>query len=104
MEIRCLKLDGKSFFEQTWPDKMGLKVNGKLVKEAKALHQNSSLKKRRDEKYLARFGWKMGPNKVEIVWDNVYDGKNSKAGAEKLWNGKGIPYVIAIVGVQQIGI
>lgn len=83
---------------------MSLKVNGKLVKEVKALHHNSSLKKRRDEKYLARFGWKMGQNKVEIVWDNVYDGKNSKLGAQKLWNGKGIPYVVAILGVQKVGI
>ena len=104
VEIRCLKLDGKNFFEQTWPDKMTLKVNGKLVKDVKALHHNSSLKKRRDEKYLARFGWKIGQNKVEISWENVYDGKNSKAGAEKLWNNKGIPYVVTILGVQMVGI
>ena len=54
VEIRSIKLDGEHFFEQTWPDKASLKLNTKVVKEVKPLHQNSSLKKRRDEKLFNR--------------------------------------------------
>ena len=104
IEIRCIKLDGQHFFEQTWPDKMVLNVNGKMAKEVKPMHTNSSLKKRKDEKFQAKYGWKTGHNKVEITWDNLYDGKNSSKESETWWNGKGVPYVITILLVKQVGI
>lgn len=104
VEVRCIKMDGQHFFEQTWPDKMALNVNGKNSKDVKPLHTNSSLKKRKDEKFQARHGWKMGNNKVEVVWENIYDGKNSTKESESWWNGKGVPYVITILLVKQVGI
>lgn len=48
VEIRTLKLDGEHFYDQTWPDKCVIRINGKISKEVEPLNQNSSLKKRRD--------------------------------------------------------
>jgi hypothetical protein len=48
VEVRCLKLDGEHLFDQTWPDKAVIRINGKVAKEVEPLIQNSSLKKRRD--------------------------------------------------------
>lgn len=45
VEIRTLKLDGEHFYDQTWPDKCSIRVNGKTIKEIEPLNQNSSLKK-----------------------------------------------------------
>ena len=49
-----------------------------MLKEVKPLHQNSSLKKRRDEKLFNRQNVKVGANSVSINFQNVVDGKNTK--------------------------
>jgi hypothetical protein len=52
VEVRCIKLDGKIGSEEsTWPDIGELSMNGRRVIEFKPLPNNSSLKKRRDEKF-----------------------------------------------------
>lgn len=78
IEIRTLKLDGEHFYDQTWPDKCCIRLNGKIVKEIEPLNQNSSLKKRRDQKYFMRHHIKMGLNTINITFKNVRDGKNTK--------------------------
>lgn len=78
VEIRTIKLDGEHFFEQTWPDKCVIRINNKIIKEVKPLHQNSSLKKRRDEKLFNRQNIRLGLNSMSIVFQNVQDGKNTK--------------------------
>lgn len=85
VEIRSLKLDGKHFFEQTWPDKAVIRVNNKAIKEFKPLHQNSSLKKRRDEKIFNRQMCSVGKNTLQIIFQNVKDGKNTKTGEDPLY-------------------
>lgn len=97
VELRSIKLDGEHFFEQTWPDKASIKLNGKAVKEVKPLHQNSSLKKRRDEKLFNRQNIKLGPNTLSINYQNVVDGKNTKLKQDP-------KYVFAIVLVRKISV
>jgi len=78
IEIRSLKLDGKGNYEQTLPDSGTLRFNNSIVKEFKPLHQNSSLKKRKDEKFFSRHNIKLGNNHLKIQYENVKDGKNSE--------------------------
>ena len=54
IEIRCLKLDGKGINYQTWPDSGSLKLGNQIIAKFKPLHQNSALKKRKDEKEVRR--------------------------------------------------
>ena len=49
MEIRCFRLDGKNNYSITWPDIGDIKLNDQKIHEMKALAENSSLKKRKDE-------------------------------------------------------
>lgn len=49
-EIRCLRIDGKNSEEISWPDYGELQLNGKKIGDFKPLAQNSSLKKRKDDK------------------------------------------------------
>jgi hypothetical protein len=80
IEIRCIKLDGEHFFEQTWPDKCEILFNDKPVKEIQPLARNSSLKKRKDEKLRDLLKEvSMGTNSVVINYENVFDSKNSKS-------------------------
>ncbi|KAL4498419.1 hypothetical protein ABPG72_013225 [Tetrahymena utriculariae] len=52
VEIRCIRIDGtKNIYETTWPDFGNLKMNNEVILELKPLQNNSSLKKRKDEKY-----------------------------------------------------
>ncbi len=52
VEIRCIRLDGKQGSEEpTWPDIGDIAINGKRMIEFKPLQNNSSLKKRKDEKF-----------------------------------------------------
>lgn len=52
LEVRCIRIDGsKNIYETTWPDFGIMKMNGEIVLELKPLQNNSSLKKRKDEKY-----------------------------------------------------
>lgn len=95
LEVRSIKLDGEHFFEQTWPDRGAIKLNSKVVKEVKPLHQNSSLKKRRDEKLFNRQNVKVGFNSLSINYQNVVDGKNTKLKQDP-------KYVFAVVLVRKI--
>ena len=97
VEVRTIKLDGEHFFEQTWPDKCAIKINGKSLKEVKPLHQNSSLKKRRDEKLFNRQNIKTGQNTFSITYQNVQDGKNTKVKQDP-------KYVFVIVLVRKISV
>ena len=53
IEIRCIRIEEKSH-EQTWPHQGELFLNSKRELEFKPLQQNSSLKKRKDEKLFTR--------------------------------------------------
>lgn len=53
LEIRCIRIEEKSS-ETTWPHQGELYLNSKRELEFKPLLQNSSLKKRRDEKFFTR--------------------------------------------------
>lgn len=97
VEVRSIKLDGEHFFEQTWPDRAAIKLNAKVLKEVKPLHQNSSLKKRRDEKLFNRQNVKVGLNSVSINFQNVVDGKNTKLKQDP-------KYVFTVVLVRKIAV
>ena len=97
VEIRSLKLDGRHFFEQTWPDKAVMRVNNNPIKEFKPLHQNSSLKKRRDEKFFNRTLWKTGSNYLQMIFENIKDGKNTKAGEDPF-------YVFTVLLIRKLNI
>lgn len=97
VEIRTIKCDGEHFYEQTWPDKCSIKLNNELIKEVKPLHQNSSLKKRKDEKIFSRKNIKMGSNSVWIQFENVQDGKNTKPKQDP-------KYVFVVVLVRRVSV
>lgn len=55
VELRCIRLDGtKNMYETTWPDSAECILNGHRLKEFTPLQQNSSLKKRKDERLLLK--------------------------------------------------
>jgi len=95
IEIRCIKLDGEHFFEQTWPDKASIKINGKLIKDIKPLHQNSSLKKRRDEKIFIKSQIRSCNLNLQFFFSNCKDNKNSKTNADP-------HYVFTVVLVKKL--
>ena len=98
VEVRCIKMDGVHFFEQTWPDQCLIKVNDKTLKEIKPLHQNSALKKRRDEKLLLPISnIKMGTNTISIDYLNVPDGKNSSCNTDP-------KYIFTVVLIEKVSI
>jgi hypothetical protein len=98
VEVRCIKMDGAHFFEQTWPDQCLIKVNDKALKEIKPLHQNSALKKRRDEKLLLPISnIKMGTNTISIDYLNVPDGKNSSCNTDP-------KYIFTVVLIEKVSI
>jgi hypothetical protein len=97
IEIRCIKLDGMHFFEQTWPDKCEVYLNDSLIKEFRPLNPNSSLKKRRDEKLILGKERRIGTNSLRFVYENVPDGKNTKAGIDP-------KYVFAVLHVQRLSV
>lgn len=95
IEIRCIKLDGLHFFEQTWPDKAAIKINGKTIKDIKPLHQNSSLKKRRDEKLYIKSQIRSANLNQQFFYQNCKDNKNSKSNSDP-------SYVFTVVLVQKL--
>jgi len=55
VELRCVRLDGsKNMNETTWPDSGECVLNSHRLKEFTPLQQNSSLKKRKDEKLVLK--------------------------------------------------
>ncbi|KRX04649.1 Zinc finger, FYVE/PHD-type [Pseudocohnilembus persalinus] len=68
LEIRCIRVDIKHLYETTWPDFGEMKLNDQLLYDFKPLQMNSSLKKRKDEKYTIRDlqYLKMGENQLYI--------------------------------------
>lgn len=55
VEIRCLRLDEAGGDEQiTWPDLGEVQLNGRRLLDFRPLHKNSSLKKRKDEKFTTK--------------------------------------------------
>jgi hypothetical protein len=52
IEIRCLKFDGKEGLDEiSWPDKGHLSFNREFVATFRPMSMNTSLKKRKDEKF-----------------------------------------------------
>ena len=94
IEVRCIKMDGQHFFEQSWPDRAEIKVNELKVKDVSPLLQNSSLKKRKDEK-LVITNPKMGTNTICFNYENVKDGKNSKVDRDPM-------YIFTVVLIQKL--
>lgn len=97
IEIRCIKLDGTHFFEQTWPDKCEVYINDLFIKEFRPLNPNSSLKKRRDEKLVLGKERRIGTNSLRFVYENIADGKNTKAGTDP-------KYVFAVLHVRRLSV
>ena len=97
IEIRCIKLDGIHFFEQTWPDKCEVYINDSLIKEFRPLNPNSSLKKRRDEKLVLGKERRIGTNSLRFVYENIADGKNTKSGTDP-------KYVFAVLHVRRLSV
>ena len=64
--IKCIKIEGKSLYDQTWPDSGELFLNNKRVLDFKPLQNNSALKKRKDEKLFTREGLHAGINLIKI--------------------------------------
>lgn len=96
VEIRCIKMDGEHFFEHTWPDKCEIFINGRKIKELKPLSQNSSLKKRRDEKLTIPLSvLNHGTNSLCFSYVNVQDGKNTKFNKDPL-------YVFSLLMAQKL--
>lgn len=95
IEIRSLKLDNEHFYEQTWPDKCTIKINNRVAKILKPLNQNSSLKKRRDEKLFTRNYIYPGINTLNISYENYLDNKNSKENQDS-------KYVFTILLVRKL--
>lgn len=55
VEIRCIRIDGtRNMYEPTWPDMGEIELNGSKLREFVPLQTNSSLKKRKDEKFTLR--------------------------------------------------
>ena len=54
LEIRSIRLDPKYLYETTWVDYGELAINKAKVMDFKPLNSNSSLKKRKDEKFTTR--------------------------------------------------
>lgn len=96
IEIRCIKMDGEHFFEQTWPDRADIRVNGVLVKQVTPLLHNSSLKKRRDEKLIIMKPI-IGTNTISFNFANVKDGKNTKADRDPM-------YTFAVVLIRKLSV
>lgn len=95
IEIRCIKMDGEHFFEQTWPDKAEIRLNGSLIKNVLPLMHNSSLKKRRDEKLT--FCPIIGTNTISFNFENIRDGKNTKVDKDPF-------YTFTVVLVKKLSV
>ena len=54
VEVRCVMINGICH-EQTWPDAGDLYINGVRVRQFNPLVANSSLHKRKDEKFFTRY-------------------------------------------------
>lgn len=54
IEIRSIRMEQKYLYETTWVDHGELYINKTKVLDFKPLNSNSSLKKRKDEKYTSR--------------------------------------------------
>ena len=96
VEVRCIKMDGQHFFEQTWPDKCKISINDLEVRNIQPLPYNHSLKKRRDEK-LTIPNIKFGTNLINIKFENVKDGKNTGFDANP-------EYVFMVALVQKLSV
>lgn len=77
VEVRCIRLEEKSH-EQTWPHMGELIINQYRYLEFKPLQQNSSLKKRKDEKFFTREP-KAGMNHFWLKYVPKSDPRNSRA-------------------------
>lgn len=77
VEVRCIRLEEKSH-EITWPHMGELIMNQYRYLELKPLQQNSSLKKRKDEKFFTREP-KAGMNHFWLKYVPKSDPRNSRA-------------------------
>ena len=67
IEIRSIRVDGKCLYETSWPDLGEITINDKKHLDLKPLQNNSSLKKRKDEKiFVESIMVKEGNNKITI--------------------------------------
>lgn len=77
VEVRCIRLEEKSH-EQTWPHSGELILNQYKYLEFKPLQQNSSLKKRKDEKFFSR-DIRAGMNHFWLKFNPKSDPRNPRA-------------------------
>ena len=65
--MRSIRVDLKYIYETQFPDLASLEINDKNVIEFKPLHNNSSLKKRKDKKIFIRAPFlKNGINRLKL--------------------------------------
>jgi len=77
VEVRCIRLENKSH-EQCWPHLGGLELNNTKLLEFRPLQLNSSLKRRKDEKFYSS-DIKSGNNTVQIKFVKGSDPRNPDA-------------------------
>ena len=94
IEVRMIKLDGKYFIDQTWPDKCEIEVNGSKIANIDPLIRHSSLKKRKDQKFLTRNKYVLGRNSFVCKYQNIQDGKNTDFDKNPI-------YVLAVLLVKR---
>ena len=94
IEVRMIKLDGKYFIDQTWPDKCEIEVNGSKIANIDPLITHSSLKKRKDQKFLTRNKYVLGRNSFVCKYQNIQDGKNTDFDKNPI-------YVLAVLLVKR---
>jgi len=74
VEVRCIRLENKSH-EQCWPHQGGLELNNTKLLEFRPLQLNSSLKRRKDEKFYSS-DIKSGTNSVQLKFVKGSDPRN----------------------------
>lgn len=97
IEVRCIRLEEK-YLEQTWPQKGSLCLNNKKELEFKPLQNNSSLKKRRDEKFFSR-NVNSGSNSLVIKFEESQD---FGSGRTKERPSEGGTFVIAVYLIKKL--
>ncbi|CAD8212742.1 unnamed protein product [Paramecium pentaurelia] len=92
IELRSIKIDGQ-YEDISWPDLGDLQLNGKKLLDFRPLANNSSLKKRKDEKLMLNLEY----GQVNILTIRELNG-TSEMKAYRI--NQGIPYMLGIFQVK----
>ncbi|CAD8113012.1 unnamed protein product [Paramecium sonneborni] len=92
VELRSIKIDGQ-FEDISWPDFGDLQLNGKKIQDFKPLANNSSLKKRKDEKLI--LNTELGQSNLLTIRE-----QNGNQDLQAYRINQGIPYMLGIFEVR----